>query len=93
MAWIKGRDLLMRERGTYGRAIVGTVGAPRCSSLGTWLVVFGVAVLWARHQSSQIDKLYAAAGLPHQSFAAGLRERARELSGGLTRRLSTRKET
>jgi len=85
----------MRERGTYGRAIVGADGGPRGSSLGTWIVggvLVGAAVLWARHQSNQIERLYAAAALPHQSFAAGLRERARELSGDLTRRLSTRKE-
>jgi hypothetical protein len=86
----------MNDRGTYGRAIVGADLAPRRPSHGTGLVgalVVVGAVLWARHQSRQIERLYAAAGLPHQSFAAGLRERTRELSHGLTRRLSTRKET
>jgi uncharacterized membrane protein len=50
--------------------------------LGTWLVgglVVGGAVLWARHQSDQMAKLYKAAGLPQQSFTASLREQARAL--------------
>jgi hypothetical protein len=95
MAWIKGRDLLMSERGTYGRAIVGADGAPRRSSHGTWIVgvvlVWG-GVLWGKHQARQIERLNAAAALPHQSFGADLRERARDLAGSLTRRLGTRKE-
>lgn len=86
----------MRGRGIYGPHRVGSDGASRGSSLGTWIVggvLVGGAVLWARYQSRQIEKLYAAASLPHQSFAADLRERASELSGGLARRLGTRKDT
>ncbi len=93
----------MRERGTYGKPYVGANPYDRESSLGTWIVgglFIAGAVLWAKHQSNQIAKLYAAAGLPHQSFAAGLRERTQELSSsagekihGLAHRLSTRKET
>lgn len=68
----------------------------RGSSTGSWITV-GIAVvgavLWARHQSVQIERLQAAAGLPHQGFVAGLRERTAELSRDLTRRLSTRKES
>lgn len=82
----------MNDRGTYGRAIVGANGTPRGPSLvGVVLVIGGV--LWARHQARQIDKLSAAAGIPQESFAADLRERAKQLSSGLTRRLSPRKDT
>lgn len=66
----------------------------RGSSVGSWVTV-GIAVvgavLWARHQAVQVERLQAAAGLPHQSFVAGLRERTAELSRDLTRRFSTRK--
>lgn len=93
----------MHERGTYGSTLLG--GDPqehRGSSLGVWLIgalVAGGAVLWAKHQSKQIEKLYSTAGLPYQSFSRGLRLRAGELSGaagdklqGLARRLGTTKE-
>ena len=69
----------MRGRGTYGTSRSDACG----SSWGTWVVgglLVGSAVLWARHQSTQIEKLYAAAGLPHQSFLGNLRERSKELS-------------
>jgi hypothetical protein len=59
----------------------------------------GVAVLWVKHQSDQIEKLYATAGLPYQGFTRSLSERTRELSGaarvkfqGLTQRFGPRKE-
>lgn len=91
----------MSERGTYGRVRVGA-DESRGASLGTWIVgglLVGGAVLWARHQSAQLEKLYATEGLPYQSFGANLRERTRALSStagekihALTRRLGTRKE-
>lgn len=81
----------MSERGTYGAARVGaSYSGARGSSLGTWIVgglVVGGAVLWARHQSAQIDKLYSVAGLPHQSFVEDLRARTKELSGAAREKL------
>lgn len=78
----------MSERGCYGTplrigatAVSGDGGG---SSWGTWIVgglVVGGAVLWARHQSAQIDKLYSVAGLPRQSFVSDLRARTSALSG------------
>jgi hypothetical protein len=56
-----------------------------------WLLgglVAGGAVLWAKHQSDQIEKLSATAGLPYQGFTRGLGERTREL----VHRFGTRKE-
>ncbi len=92
----------MNTRGTYGTPVIGADPYDRGSSLGTWIVggiVVGGAVLWMKHQSDQIEKLYAAAGLPHRSFVEGLRGRSRELSGaarerfhGLAQRFRTRKE-
>jgi hypothetical protein len=74
----------------------------RGTSLGTWIIgglVLGGAVLWAKHQSDQIEKLYATAGLPYQGFTRSLSRRTRELSGvarekfqELAQRFSTRKE-
>ena len=64
----------MQGRGNYGG---------RGASLGTWLIgglVAGGAVLWAKHQTDQIEKLYATAGLPYQSFPRSLRTRAGVLS-------------
>jgi hypothetical protein len=81
----------MSERGTYGRSIVGADGAPRGPSLVTLLLVGG-AVLWARHQSNQIARLNAAVALPHQSFTADLRDRAREMSHRFKGRLGLRKD-
>jgi hypothetical protein len=75
----------MSERGIYGAARVGADGSgSRGSSLGTWIVgglLVGGAVLWAKHQSDQIGKLYSVAGLPQQSFVADLRARTKALSG------------
>lgn len=91
----------MRDRGTYGRAHVG--GDPhghRVSSFGTMILgglAVGVAVLWAKHQSDQIEKLYATSGLPYEGFARSLGAQTRELSSaardkfqGLTQRFGTR---
>lgn len=83
----------MSERGIYGPS--------RRSSWGTWLIgglAVGGAVLWAKHQADQVEKLYATTGLPYQSFSGGLRTRAGELSGaagdklqGLAHRLGARR--
>lgn len=96
----------MSGRGTYGTPLhIGSItvdGNGKGSSWGPWLlgglVVVG-AVLWAKRQSGQIDKLYAATGLPHQSFVEALRARSKELSGAarekihaLTQRFGTKKE-
>lgn len=94
----------MSDRGTYGKSLVGAdvYYVERRSSLGTWLVgglLVGGAVLWAKHQGDQIEKLYTATGLPHQSFGASLRDRSRQLSTSaretfhnLSRRLGTAKK-
>lgn len=83
----------MNERGYYGRREGPLLGQeiPRSmtvyveresSSTGTWLLgtvaVVG-ALLWARHQSQQIEQLYKASGLPHQSFTGSLQQSARAL--------------
>src|SRR5215467_15047686 len=85
---------MANERGHYGssRSVVTWLGqaAPGPttyvgaggSSAGTWFLgalAIGGAVLWARHQSQQVEQLYKTAGLPHQSFGASLRETAKEL--------------
>jgi hypothetical protein len=87
----------MRTRGTYGTAAPNERG----SSLGVWIVgglLVGGVVLWAKHQSGQIEKLYSAAGLPHQSFIEDLRSQSSALSGAaragvnsFRQRLGTRK--
>jgi hypothetical protein len=72
------------ERGHYGRNGV-SIGAeaPRIivehggPSIGTWLlgaVVVGGAVLYARHQSRQIEQLSKSSGVPYQSFTGSLRQ-------------------
>ena len=66
----------MNERGQYGKTHVGAEVEHRGHSIGTWIVgglVVGGAVLWAKHQSAQIKKLYATADLPYQSFGQDLR--------------------
>lgn len=78
----------MNERGQYG-----SNGSPRVgqipvyveresSSVGAWIlgtILVGGSVLWARHQSQQIEQLYKTAGLPHQSFTSSLRSSVRSL--------------
>lgn len=52
------------------------------SSLFKWVVggaAVGLAALWARHTSRQIEELYSATGLPHQSFGQSLRAGAKAL--------------
>jgi hypothetical protein len=78
---------MANERGYYGSNGVPRVGATvyvekKGASIGTWLLgaaVFGGGILYARHQSQQIEKLYKTGGLPYQTFAGSLRESAREL--------------
>jgi hypothetical protein len=92
----------MSGRGIYGTPRIAGDGSTCGSSWGTWIVgglVVGGAVLWAKHQSDQVDKLYTTVGLPHQSFTESLAARTKELSSsarekihGITRRLGTRKE-
>jgi hypothetical protein len=91
----------MSERGSYGQSRLAW-GPPHRSSWGAWLIgglAVGGAVLWAKHQADQVEKLYVTAGLPYQGFAGSLRTRAGELSAvagekfqGLAHRLGTRKE-
>lgn len=79
----------MNGRGQYGSSHVGQIPQATTvyverepSSIGKWIlgtIAIGGAVLWARHQSQQIEQLYTTAGLPHQSFASGLRQSARSL--------------
>jgi hypothetical protein len=90
-------------RGTYGKTAIGADGTTGRPSIGKWIVgglLVGSAVLWAKHQSDQIAKLYSAAGIPHQNFIEDLRVRSSTLSGaahaGFNRfkqRLGTRKAT
>lgn len=93
----------MSQRGVYGKTYLG--GTPPNqggSSIGAWLLgglVLGGAVLWAKNQSDQLEKLYTASDLPYQSFPKSLRLRAGELSAaageklqGLSQRLGSRKE-
>jgi len=88
----------MNSRGQYGSSRVGqVVPAPAAvyverepSSVGAWIlgtIAVGGAVLWARHQSRQIEQLYKTAGLPQQSFAEGLRQGAGASLRGLAERV------
>jgi hypothetical protein len=96
---------MANERGYYGRngvSSVSRVGATvyvekKGASIGTWLLgaaVIGGGILYARHQSQQIEKLYKTGDLPYQTFAGSLREdvralpaRAREAYRGFTARV------
>ena len=88
----------MNARGQYGSSRVGqTIPAPAAiyverepSSVGAWIlgtIAVGSALLWARHQSQQIEQLSKRAGLPHQSFAEGLRQGAGASLRGLAERV------
>jgi hypothetical protein len=87
---------MSNDRGQYGNNGVShdapywtpptQVGAaPRGgSSLFKWIVggaAVGLAALWMRHTSAQIEELYKAVGLSHQSFGQSLRADARALPG------------
>lgn len=92
---------MSNERGHYGRPRIGAETAEhhhyhQSTSWWTWIIgglVVGGGVLWARHQSAQLEKLYKTAGLPQQSFTEGLKEsakalptRAKETFRGFTRK-------
>ena len=74
---------MANERGQYGATRLGAGPSyQQGSSLGTVILgglAIGGAVLWIRYQSAQIAALHKATGLPHQSFAASMREQARAL--------------
>ena len=88
----------MNGRGQYGPTHVGQL-APQAttvyverepSSTGAWIlgtIAVGGALLWARHQSRQLEQLYKTAGLPQQSFAEGLRQGAGASLRGLAERV------
>ena len=93
----------MGARGTYGRTVVGVdPHEHRGPSWGTMLLgglAVGAAVLWAKYQSDQIERLSATVGLPYEGFAQSLAVRTRELSGtarakfrGLSQRIGAQKE-
>ena len=95
----------MSQRGVYGKPLMGAdvyYVQRGGSSFGTWLVgglLVGGAVLWAKHQSDQIEKLYSATGLPHESFAQDLRARGKALTAAagekihdITRRFAPKKK-
>ena len=93
----------MNERGQYGAPRVGQIPErvttvyvePEKSSVGSWIlatIVAGGAVLWARHQSQQIEQLYKTAGLPHQSFAGSLRQGAGSSLRALAERVKPKRQ-
>jgi len=89
---------MSNERGHYGRTTIGADAPSRGHSIGTWIVgglVVGGAILWARHQSTQVARLYAASDLPYETFGQDLRARTRKIASsagekiqGIGRRLS-----
>jgi hypothetical protein len=80
---------MAHDRGHYGPNGVSRVGQTvyverKSSSTGAWIlgaIAVGGAFLWARHESRQIEQLCKTSGMPYQSFAGSLRERARGLVG------------
>lgn len=83
----------MSERGHYGKngvsrgpfmgANPSTIYVERApTSTGAWIIgilATGGAVLWARHQTKQIEQLYKTSGMPYQSFAGSLGQSARSI--------------
>ena len=93
----------MNGRGQYGPPRVGQIPErvttvyvePEKSSVGSWIlatIAVGGAVLWARHQSQQIEQLYKTAGLPHQSFAGSLRQGAGSSLRALAERVKPKRQ-
>ncbi len=81
---------MSNERGHYGKNGVRVGQQPHTvyveregghSTIGLLLgaVAIGGAVLYARHQSKQIEQLYKTSGLPYESFTGSLRESARAI--------------
>ena len=88
---------MVNARGQYGAPRVGQLSPQAAtvyverepSSVIAWIlgtIAVGGAVLWARHQSRQIEQLSKTAGLPHQSFASSLRQGAGASLRGLAER-------
>ena len=91
----------MNGRGQYGAPRVGQIVPvpervstiyvePEKSSTVSWIlatIAVGGAVLWAQHQSQQIEQLYKKAGLPHQSFTGSLRQGVRSSLSALAERV------
>lgn len=76
-------------RGVY----VGASSDSGGSSVFGWIVgalVVGGGILWARHQSQQVERLYATSGLPYQSFAGSLRASAGNAMHGIAARVRSR---
>ena len=71
----------MRGRGQYG-PIVGAAPGEQGHSIAKWVVgglAVGGALLWAKYQTDQVNRLYAASGLSHEGFVDSLRDSARAL--------------
>lgn len=93
----------MNQRGQYGTARVGQViPAPavyvareREPSTVAWILgaaVLGSALLWARHQSRQIEQLYKKTELPYQSFTTSLRQSAGASLRGIAERVRPKRQ-
>lgn len=89
----------MSGRGHYGANGVAYVGqAPTRQStvyverdrsslpLVLGAISLGASLLWARHQSRQIEQISKASGIPYKSFTSDLRERARSLAAWVARK-------
>ena len=66
----------------YAPPQVGATHGGGKTSILKWVVggaAVGLAALWMRHTSAQIEELYRAAGLSHQSFGRSLRADVRTL--------------
>jgi hypothetical protein len=80
---------MANDRGHYGNNVPRVGQDPRTiyvehkhSSMSGWLlgaVAVGGAILFARHQSRQIEQIYKTSGMPYQTFTGSLRESARAL--------------
>jgi len=87
----------MSERGRYRSVSIGqAIPAPAIyverepTSVATWIIgaaAVGGSLLWARHQSRQIEQLYTKADLPYQGFTTSLREGAVSSLRGLAERV------
>jgi hypothetical protein len=87
----------MSTRGCYGDGAAWVGQVPRYASVYVerprsslpWIVAaagLGASLLWARHQSRQIEQLSAAAGIPYKSFTSDLRDSASRLTSRLRSR-------
>ena len=93
----------MNGRGQYGAPRMGQIVPERVTtvyvepekSTVSWILTslaVGGALLWAQHQSQQIEQLYKKAGLPHQSFAGSLRQGARSSLHALAERVKPKRQ-